>query len=113
MTAVHPTAFKQQVAKKKKELAKQKSTRYATLAGGLITETDEFKYKTQAEWLMYVYCNVSNLDSWLADNSLTDNVCKYKNGVSQMVDSSSRYKYSNVGLAAKSALTLAYSDAVP
>jgi hypothetical protein len=36
MTAVHPTAFKQQVAKEKKEkLAKQKSTRYATLAGGL------------------------------------------------------------------------------
>jgi hypothetical protein len=40
MTAVHPTAFKQQVAKKKKKekekFAKQKSTRYATLAGGLI-----------------------------------------------------------------------------
>jgi hypothetical protein len=42
MTAVHPTAFKQQVAKKRKEkekkeekFAKQKSTRYATLAGGL------------------------------------------------------------------------------
>jgi hypothetical protein len=38
MTAVHPTAFKQQVAKKKKKkkekeekFAKQKSTRYATL----------------------------------------------------------------------------------
>jgi hypothetical protein len=43
MTAVHPTAFKQQVAKKKKKkeeekFAKQKSTRYATLAGGLITD---------------------------------------------------------------------------
>jgi hypothetical protein len=41
MTAVHPTAFKQQVAKKKKKekeekFAKQKSTRYATLAGGRI-----------------------------------------------------------------------------
>jgi hypothetical protein len=39
MTAVHPTAFKQQVAKKKEKeekFAKQKSTRYATLAGGLI-----------------------------------------------------------------------------
>jgi hypothetical protein len=42
MTAVHPTAFKQQVAKKKKKkteketFAKQKSTRYATLAGGLM-----------------------------------------------------------------------------
>jgi hypothetical protein len=38
MTAVHPTAFKLQVAKKKKKeekFAKQKSTRYATLAGGL------------------------------------------------------------------------------
>jgi hypothetical protein len=40
MTAVHPTAFKQQVAKKRKKeekFAKQKSTRYATLAGGLKT----------------------------------------------------------------------------
>jgi hypothetical protein len=38
MTAVHPTAFKQQVAKKKEEeFAKQKSTRYATLAGGLMS----------------------------------------------------------------------------
>jgi hypothetical protein len=41
MTAVHPTAFKQQVAKKRKKkkkekFAKQKSTHYATLAGGLI-----------------------------------------------------------------------------
>jgi hypothetical protein len=41
MTAVHPTAFKQQVAKKKKK-KKKKNLRnrsppaYATLAGGLI-----------------------------------------------------------------------------
>jgi hypothetical protein len=45
MMAVHPTAFKQQVAKKKEKrkkeekFAKQKSTRYATQAGGLITDT--------------------------------------------------------------------------
>jgi hypothetical protein len=41
MTAVHPTVFKQQVVKKeekKGKLAKQKSTRYATLAGGLTTQ---------------------------------------------------------------------------
>jgi hypothetical protein len=45
MTAVHPTAFKQQVAKEKKEkLAKQKSTRYATLAGGL-----NFKLQKRSE----------------------------------------------------------------
>jgi hypothetical protein len=49
MTAVHPTAFKQQVAEKKEKekFAKQKSTRYATLAGGLISSVgnEHSKYK--------------------------------------------------------------------
>jgi hypothetical protein len=46
MTAVHPTAFKQQVAKKKKKKKKKKNLQnrsppaYATLAGGLINFTE-------------------------------------------------------------------------
>jgi hypothetical protein len=103
LQCLHPIARKAEGSK----LAIAQLTRHLRI----VTKTDEFCDKVQAEWLLYMCESNTAVCQW-SDDSMLD-ICSYWNAVADICDGVGEKKYANLCTLVKSALTLSHGNAVP